>query len=391
MAHIQDRGRKVPVKSRYRSRYRAPDGRERSKCFARKIDAERFLSTVESSKLRGDWIDPALGKTRFDEWACAWLESVRPTLKRSTVASYESLLRSRIVPSFGRYRLSSLRPSEIQAWIGDMEAEGLSPSRIRQAHVVVCQVLDAAARDGLVARNAAHGLKLPRVQRREADYFEPSEIERIAEAMPEPYDLLVRVLGKLGLRWGEAAALQRRNVDLLRRRLRVEESLAEIGGRLSVGPTKSHATRSVPLTPSLAKALERHLALHVGATPDASVFTGPQGGPLRHSAFYSRLWRPTLRRLGLPAVGIHVTRHSAAAGMVSAGATPKAVQSVMGHASAAFSLTVYGHLFDADLDALAERLDGQNGGFSNVSRHVRGMDGSDDGNRGVAHVADLRL
>jgi integrase len=271
-----------------------------------------------------------------------------------------------------------------------MEAQGLSPSRIRQAHVVVCQVLDAAVRDGLVARNAANGLKLPRVQRREAEYFEPAEIEQIAEAMPEPYDLLVRVLGKLGLRWGEAAALRRRNVDLLRRRLRVEESLAEVGGRLSVGPTKSHATRSVPLTPSLAKAFERHLTLHVGAAPDASVFTGPQGGPLRHSAFYSRLWRPMLRRLELPVVGIHVTRHSAAAGMISAGATPKAVQSVMGHASAAFSLTVYGHLFDADLDALAERLDDQKDGFSSVSRHTRGMNTSGEREQEVPRVADLR-
>jgi len=62
----------------------------------------------------------------------------------------------------------------------------------------------------------------------------------------------------------------------------------------------------------------------------------------------------------------------------------------MGHASAAFSLTVYGHLFDADLDALAERLDGQRDGFSSVSRHVRGMNDSDDGDRDVARVADLR-
>jgi hypothetical protein len=70
--------------------------------------------------------------------------------------------------------------------------------------------------------------------------------------------------------------------------------------------------------------------------------------------------------------------------MISAGATPKAVQSVMGHASAAFSLTMYGHLFDADLDALAERLDGQNEGFGSVPRHVRGIG---DGTEGDDHHA----
>ena len=59
--------------------------------------------------------------------------------------------------------------------------------------------------------------------------------------------------------------------------------------------------------------------------------------------------------------GLHVLRHSAAARMIGAGASPKAVQMVLGHRSAAFTLTVYGHLFDADLDDLAARLDGDMG------------------------------
>lgn len=389
MAHVQDRGRKVPAASRYRARYRAPDGRERSKCFPRKIDAERFLSTVESSKLRGDWIDPALGRTTVEEWAKIWLHSVRGSLKPKTVSGYQSLLRSRIVPAFGKHPLSSLLPSEVQAWVSAMDADGLSASRIHEAWVVLSQIFDAAVRDGRVARNSARGVKLPRQQRREAEYFEPSEIERIAKAMPEPCDLLVRVLGTLGLRFGEAAALRRRNFDQLRRRLQVEGSLAEIGGRITAGPTKSHQTRSLPVPPSLAKALADHFEKRVSSDPESLVFTGPKGAPLRYSAFYHRLWRPTLRSLGLPATGVHVTRHSAAAAMISAGATPKALQSVMGHASAAFTLTVYGHLFESDLDALAERLDGQKDGFRSVSRHVRGMHDADEGAAAGAQVVDL--
>jgi integrase len=391
MAHIQDRGRKVPAASRYRARYRAPDGRERSKCFARKVDAERFLSSVESSKLRGDWIDPALGRTTVEEWAAVWLEAVRPTLKPKTVASYESLLRSRIVPALGRHPLSALLPSEVQAWIGAMEADGLSASRIRQAHRVLSQTLDAAVCDGRVARNSARGVKLPRMQRSEAQYFEPSVIESIAFAMPEPYDLLVRVLGTLGLRFGEAAALRRRNVNLLQRRLRVEESLAEVSGRISVGPTKSHAARSVPLPASLVVQLEAHLGRRVGADANAFVFTGPQGGPLRYSAFHGRLWRPTLRRLGLPEVGIHVTRHSAAAALISAGASPKAIQVIMGHSSAAFTLTAYGHMFEADLDALAERLDERrDDGSQSVSRHSRGISDAADALEDAPQTVHLR-
>lgn len=156
------------------------------------------------------------------------------------------MLRSRIIPTFGRRPLSSLLPSEVQAWVSTMDADGLSASRIHEAWVVLSQILDAAVRDGRVARNPARGVKLPRQPRREAQYFEPRDIERIARALPEPYDLVVRVLGTLGIRFGEAAALRRRDIDPLRRRLRVEGSLVEIGGRITTGPTKSHQTRSVP-------------------------------------------------------------------------------------------------------------------------------------------------
>jgi len=59
-------------------------------------------------------------------------------------------------------------------------------------------------------------------------------------------------------------------------------------------------------------------------------------------------------------------------------------------ASAAFSLTVYGHLFDEDLDAMAERLDGQKNGFLSISRHARGMNVGDIADREETRVADLR-
>jgi len=345
-------------KGGWQARYRDPDGNQRSKSFARKVDAVRFLAATETAKMQGEWVDPALGRTRLDDWAWRWLGTVWPTLKPSTAMTYESLLWARILPVLGARPLASLRPSDVQGWIGEMVGEGLSASRTRQAHVVLSRVLDAAVADGFIARNATSSTRLPRLERREAGYFEPAVVDRIADAMGGADGLLVRILGTLGLRWGEAAALTRASVDLVHRRLRVQGSASEVGGQVIAGSTKAHATRSVPLPRSLADALAGHLEERVGRGAAAPLFTGPRGGPLRHSAFYGRRWRPTLAELGLPMVGLHVLRHSAAARLISAGASPKAVQTVLGHASAAFSLTVYGHLFDADLDALADALDG---------------------------------
>jgi integrase len=115
--------------------------------------------------------------------------------------------------------------------------------------------------------------------------------------------------------------------------------------------------RKLPLPPSLAAAFERHLEERVDAATDALVFTSPKGKPLRYGNFMRTVWKPSLMELGLPDVGIHVLRHSAAAALIRTGASPTAVQRILGHRSAAFTLTVYGHIFDADLDVVAESLD----------------------------------
>nr|MBA2599686.1 hypothetical protein [Actinomycetota bacterium] len=95
------------------------------------------------------------------------MEGARHTLKPKTLASYESLLRSRILPAFGQRELRAIKPSDITTWIGAMVSEGLSPSRIRQAHVVLRLVLESAVRDGLVIRNATIGVKLPKIEHTE--------------------------------------------------------------------------------------------------------------------------------------------------------------------------------------------------------------------------------
>jgi integrase len=318
------------------------------------VDAERFLADQEAKLARGEWRDPALGQVTLGDWSEAWLDAARPHLKPKTVAGYESLLRSRILPELGHLRLVEITPLDVQSFINGME--GLSPSRVRQAHVVLGEILEAAVRDSRIARNPARGVKLPRLERREAPYLPPEVVEKVAEAAPEPYGLAILIMGRCGLRFGELAALRRRSVDVLRRRLIITESLAEVGGKLIFGPTKTHASRRVPLPPSLGEALGEHLRT-VPPEPDALLFTSPRGAPLRYSNFRQTVWRPALERAGAPMVGVHVLRHSAAAAMIAAGTSPKAVQQVLGHGSAAFTLTVYGHLFESDLDRLAEALD----------------------------------
>jgi integrase len=223
-----------------------------------------------------------------------------------------------------------------------------------------------ARRQERITRNVARGADLPQIRHKEAAFFERQDVDRIIEAVPPEYRGLVAVQGVLGLQFGEAAALRRRSVDLMHRRLEVTESLAEIGGTLTFGPTKTHAARKVPLPPSLLVMLSEHIDERIGAAPDSLLFTSARGFPIRYSRFRPTVWVPTLHALGLPLVGMHALRHSAAARMIGAKWQAIDVQRALGHRSAGFTLSVYGHLFDEHLDELASALDGTSRGTDAV-------------------------
>ena len=88
------------------------------------------------------------------------------------------------------------------------------------------------------------------------------------------------------------------------------------------------------------------------------MFTAAQGGPLRHSNFYKRVWRPAKEVAGVPeGLRIHDLRHTCAALLIAQGASPKAIQAHLGHSSIQVTFDRYGHLFPEDLEDLADRLD----------------------------------
>jgi integrase len=159
------------------------------------------------------------------------------------------------------------------------------------------------------------------------------------------------------MRAGELAALKVGRLDLLGGRAEVVESTTEVGGRLVTGPTKTYTRRWVRLPRSLCDELGAYLASRPHGRDDL-VFTMAQGGPLRQSAVSQRIFRPAVRAAGLdPRLRFHDLRHTCASLLIAHGASVKAVQAQLGHASATVTLDRYGHLFPDELDHLADRLD----------------------------------
>src|SRR4029434_1280963 len=94
-----------------------------------------------------------------------------------------------------------------------------------------------------------------------------------------------------------------------------------------------------------------------GKAPGDLVFTAPEGGVLRNTNFRPRFFDPAAEQAGLARLTPHELRHPTASLAVAAGANVKAVQQMLGHASAAITLDVYAGLFADDLDGVADQLD----------------------------------
>lgn len=241
--------------------------------------------------------------------------------------------------------------------MSDMANE-VGPARVRQARQLLYQMLETAVIDELIGRNPVARVPAPSVRPRRQLFLSAQEVTLLAEACEERQagaGTLIRFLAYTGLRWGEAVALTRSDVNTSKRRVRVARSATEVSGRLEWGTPKSHETRTVLLPAFLADRLEEHIE---GLGAEDLVFTAPKGGPLRTSNFRRDVWAKACEASGMPdGLLVHDLRDTAASLAISAGASIKAVQRMLGHASAKMTLDTYGSLFEEDLEELAERLD----------------------------------
>ena len=337
---------------RWRARYRDSAGREHSRHFKRKVDAQRWLDEVTTAVTTGMYVDPGRSRITVGEWSGRWLKT-KVDLKPSTRARYEDLLRVNVLPRWGEIRLADVTHEGVAAWIADLTASGLSAATVRQAHRVLSLTFSLAVRDGRLARNPADHIPLPRAAKHEKVFLTVDQVEQLADAAGE-YRLVILFLAYTGLRFGELSALRVRRLDLMRGRTEIVEAVAEVGGRAVFSTPKSHQVRSVPIPRFLVDELAQHVA---GQNPDDFVFTSPRGGLLRLQNFRHTVFDRAAHTTGLDRFTPHGLRHTAASLAITSGADVKVVQEMLGHASATMTLDLYGHLYGDRLDEVADRMD----------------------------------
>jgi len=271
--------RKLPS-GRYQASFLDPEGRRRAapSTFERRPEAVDWLAVQQSLVVTNQWSDPDRGKVPFGPYAERWIDE-RPGLRPRTVGLYRWLLGKYLVPTFGERYLSDIDTAAVRRWRNRLLDEGVSESMVAKSYRLMRAVMNTAVeQDELLRRNPCRLKGAGEENPSERPVLTPAEVLQLADAMPARLRALVLVTTFASLRFGEATALTRADVDLSTGMVRVRKAFTEIKGRgLVLAPPKSRAgVRVVALPASIVEELDEHIKRYVGDADDALCSPAPR-------------------------------------------------------------------------------------------------------------------
>jgi integrase len=227
----------------------------------------------------------------------------------------------------------------------------LTDRSVRNAVLPLQSCLRHAGRAGLLSEGHESVILLPRRRRGRAYEFDErrflsrQQLARLLAEIPDDWRALFDLLASTGLRISEAIALRVMDVEMAVARPRIHVRRAIVDGELT-GPKSRHGRRTIPISRGLAAQLAAVIA---DRGESDLLFVGAHGATLRPGNLRYRVMIPAAERAGVPWARFHTLRHTCAALLIDAGASPLRLQRWMGHHCAAFTLDNYGHLIDDSL------------------------------------------
>jgi integrase len=378
------------------------------------MQTDRALVMVEAQIRSGEWNDPERGKVKLGEYASAWITE-RPGLRPRTVDLYRWLLRKHIDPHLGGLPVGKLSTRMIREWRSMLLANGVSVSVTAKAYRLLRAILTTAVEDDqLLPRNPCRIRGAGTEDTGERPVLTVAQVFALAEqvgrrpvgnirAIPGGYRLRFgrhgemrtspevyvgrveaeRALWKMAadgcadchhdrryyalvllatfasLRWGEATALRRCDLDLEVATVRVRASYVERStGEMLIGPPKSKAGRRIVGIPAvIVPVLREHLAVFAGDDPGALVFPGAKGGPPRRGNFNKMsAWPHAVESIGMTGLHFHDLRHTGNQFAAQSGARLRDLMARMGHDSERAAM-IYQHEAQGADKAITNAID----------------------------------
>lgn len=333
-----------------------------------KKQAQKVLNKILRDLDTGSFVEPT--RMTLDEYLDEWVESAAKTRVRPrTLQGYEELLKSYIRPQLGKLDVSRITPLEIQGVYAQMLDRGLSARTVRHAHGVLRLALNQAVRWRMIQQNPALLVDLPRPVKREMTALSPEQAALfLKHAAGNRWTALFALAITTGMRPGEYLGLQWKDVDLdcgsvtVRRALSIQKK----GKWEFAEPKTPRSARTIPLPPSVTRALAEHKRkqseerLKAGPKYAAHdlVFATAHGEPLNERNLVQRHFKEILTAAELPdSLRLYDLRHSCATLLLAQGEHPKVVSERLGHASVTLTLDTYSHVLPTMQQQAAERLE----------------------------------
>lgn len=314
-----------------------------------------------------------------DEWLGKWLEEWMLAKKWGTVRGYRAQCKANISPYIGKIPIDELKVEDINRLYKTLADNGLAPKSIRNIHGIIHEALAIAYELGGIRKNPAdcrHVIQLPKMVKDEIRPFANEQIKTFLDLVRgDQFENYYKVILWTGMRESEALGLTWDCVNLTEGRIRVEKQLQKrpiSEGGCCFAPLKNNRTRELVVGSAVVEILRTEQKrqekdqLRSGKNwmvwtderfpRSALVFTTSDGNHLSHSAV-RRHYKSLVEKMGIPQSRIHDLRHTYAVLAIQNGDDIKTVQENLGHATAAFTLDVYGHVLDHMRVASATRMD----------------------------------
>ena len=321
-------------------------------------EVRQKLTAITAEIDDGTYMEPC--RMTLDEWLDIWLRDYLTGVKPSTAYLYQRQAKLYIRPALGSVRLDRLEPHTIQRFYNSLHEERdgkppLSAKSIKNIHGILHKALQQAVLLNYLRTNPTNACILPKIIKKEIHPMDDRDTALFLEAIKGcRYELLLKVDLFTGLREGELLGLMWDCVDFEKGTLLINKQLRRSqrkGGTYYFSPPKNNKGRTITPAPYVMKLLQAQKVqqakqrLMAGPAWEDSglVFTNEFGRYVSYRAIFD-CFKRIVKRIGLPDARIHDLRHTYAVNCIRAGDDIKTVQESLGHATAAFTLDVYGHV-----------------------------------------------
>ena len=341
-------------------------GREASKTFARRKDAEDFLHSVEHERQHGALVDPRGARTPLVDVAELW-SAAKVAKRASSVACDRPIVTHHLAPGLGSRPIGSITEADVQALVDSWVAK-LAASTVARQYSCLRAIFAYAVRAKIIAHSPCRDMSLPQVRLIDRPERSPDDLTGLADALGPDQAPMMWLGPVLGLRWGEAAGLTVAQVDMLGAKITVDRQLTR--QRVLADPKSAASTRTLSVPQWLLDDLAALFARRglTGADAGALVFVNSDGSALDYTNWRRRVWIPACEKAGLTGLRFHDLRTANATALVEGGVDPKTAQQRLGHSSVRVTLDLY-----ARVTAEADRKAAELVGTKFRPRDARGM------------------